>query len=143
MSDLGDAISLTQLAKRPGVSPDLVRVFLPSSLKSISESDLDSVLADSLYDGYLQSQKVTIDRLYQHDGLRIPDRLTYRELSGLSNEVVERLERAKPRTFGEARRISGSDACSTVNAVSAPVSSPTETCLIGFHVSQRLGEWDT
>ena len=106
-ADLGDAISLTQLAKRPGVSPDLVRVFLPSSLKSISDSDLDSVLADSLYDGYLQSQKATIDRLYQHDGLKIPDLLTYRELSGLSNEVVERLERAMPRTFGEARRISG------------------------------------
>jgi len=106
-ADLGDAISLTQLAKRPGVSPDLVRMFLPSSLKSISDSDLDSVLADSLYDGYLQSQKATIDRLYQHDGLKIPDLLTYRELSGLSNEVVERLERAKPRTFGEARRISG------------------------------------
>ena len=106
-ADLGDAISLTQLAKRPGVSPDLVRVFLPSSLKNISDCDLDSVLADSLYDGYLQSQKATIDRLYQHDGLRIPDRLIYRELSGLSNEVVERLERAMPRTFGEARRISG------------------------------------
>ncbi|HJX92773.1 MAG TPA: tRNA uridine-5-carboxymethylaminomethyl(34) synthesis enzyme MnmG [Pyrinomonadaceae bacterium] len=106
-ADLGDAISLTQLAKRPGVSPDLVRGFLPISMKNVSDSDLDSVLADSLYDGYLQSQKATIDRLYQHDGLRIPDRLTYRELSGLSNEVVERLERAKPRTFGEARRISG------------------------------------
>jgi tRNA uridine 5-carboxymethylaminomethyl modification enzyme len=106
-ADLGDAISLTQLAKRPGVSADLVRGFLPISMKNVSDSDLDSVLADSLYDGYLQSQKATIDRLYQHDGLKIPDRLTYGELSGLSNEVVERLERAKPRTFGEARRISG------------------------------------
>jgi len=106
-ADLGDAISLTQLAKRPGVSADLVRVFLPISMKNVSDSDLDSVLADSLYDGYLQSQKATIDRLFQHDGLKIPDRLTYRQLSGLSNEVVERLERAKPRTFGEARRISG------------------------------------
>jgi len=106
-ADLGDAISLTQLAKRPGVSADLVRVFLPISMKNVSDSDLDSVLSDSLYDGYLQSQKATIDRLFQHDGLKIPDRLTYRQLSGLSNEVVERLERAKPRTFGEARRISG------------------------------------
>jgi len=106
-ADLGDVISLNQLAKRPGVSPELVRVFLPVSLKNVSDSDLDTVLADSLYDGYLRSQKATIDRLYQHDGLKIPDRLTYRQLSGLSNEVVERLERAKPRTFGEARRISG------------------------------------
>jgi tRNA uridine 5-carboxymethylaminomethyl modification enzyme len=104
---LGDVISLNQLAKRPGVSPELVRVLLPGSLKNVSDSDMDTVLADSLYDGYLRSQKATSDRLYQHDGLKIPDRLTYRQLSGLSNEVVERLERAKPRTFGEARRISG------------------------------------
>jgi tRNA uridine 5-carboxymethylaminomethyl modification enzyme len=106
-ADLGDVISLTQLAKRPGVSPELVRSFLPTPIKNVSDSDLDNVLADSLYDGYLRSQKATIDRLYQHDGLKIPDRLTYRQLSGLSNEVVERLERARPRTFGEARRISG------------------------------------
>ena len=106
-ADLGDAISLGQLAKRPGVSPDLIRALLPPSLRDVSTSDLDSVLADSLYDGYLQSQKATIERLFQHDGLRIPERLTYRELSGLSNEVVERLEKAKPRTFGEARRVSG------------------------------------
>jgi len=105
--DLGDAITLTQLAKRPGVTQDLVRACLPVGLRNVSTSDLDSVLADSLYDGYLQSQKATIERLYQHDGLRIPDVLAYRGLSGLSNEVVERLEKAKPRTFGEARRISG------------------------------------
>lgn len=106
-ADLGDAISLTQLAKRPGVSTDLIRVFLPGPFKNVSESDLQSALADSLYDGYLQSQKSAIDRLYQHDALRIPDRQSYRGLSGLSNEVVERLERSKPRTFGEARRITG------------------------------------
>jgi tRNA uridine 5-carboxymethylaminomethyl modification enzyme len=106
-ADLGDAISLAQLAKRPGVLPDLIRALLPTSLRDVSTSDLDSVLADSLYDGYLQSQRATIERLFQHDGLRIPERLTYRGLSGLSHEVVERLEKAKPRTFGEARRVSG------------------------------------
>ena len=106
-ADLGDAISLAQLAKRPGVLPDLIRALLPTSLRDVSTSDLDSVLADSLYDGYLQSQRATIERLFQHDGLRIPESLTYRGLSGLSHEVVERLEKAKPRTFGEARRVSG------------------------------------
>jgi tRNA uridine 5-carboxymethylaminomethyl modification enzyme len=67
-ADLGDAISLGQLAKRPGVSPDLIRALLPPSLRDVSTSDLDSVLLDSLYDGYLQSQKATIERLFQHDG---------------------------------------------------------------------------
>ena len=107
-TDLGDVISLAQLAKRPGVTADIVRKLLPASLLSgVPQSDLDTALADSLYDGYLRSQKTTIERLYQHDALRIPNQLGFRALSGLSNEIVERLERVRPATFGEARRIPG------------------------------------
>jgi tRNA uridine 5-carboxymethylaminomethyl modification enzyme len=106
--DLGDSISLGQLAKRQGVTPELVRDLLPAELRlHLVGTELESVLADSLYDGYLQSQKQVIERLYHHDGLKIPAKLPFRGLSGLSNEVVERLERAKPQTFGEARRIPG------------------------------------
>ena len=80
---------------------------LPSELQPVSESDLNSVLADSLYDGYLQTQKTTIAKLYQHDTLRIPRDLSFKGISGLSHEVVERLDRARPETFGEARRLPG------------------------------------
>jgi tRNA uridine 5-carboxymethylaminomethyl modification enzyme len=65
------------------------------------------VLADSLYSGYLDSHKATIARLYQHYALRIPRQMTFKEISGLSNEVVERLDRAQPQTFGEARLLPG------------------------------------
>ena len=73
----------------------------------MAESDLNSVLADSLYEGYLDSHKATIARLYQHDALRIPREMAFRSISGLSNEIVERLDRAQPQTFGEARRLPG------------------------------------
>lgn len=106
-ADLGDVISLAQLAKRPRVSADLITSLLPVVLKPVSEADLNSVLADSLYDGYLQSQKATIAKLYQHDSLRIPRDVLFRGISGLSHEVVERLDRARPETFGEARRLPG------------------------------------
>ena len=107
-SDLGDAISLAQLSKRNGVTRDLIMRLLPSdSRQGLKESDLDTVLADTLYEGYLHSQRLTIDRLYQHDGLKISAQIAFRNLSGLSNEIVERLERVKPTTFGEARRIPG------------------------------------
>ena len=105
--DLGDVISLAQLAKRPKVTSDLIMSLLPGELKPIAESDLNSVLADSLYSGYLDSQKATIARLYQHDTLRIPRGTAFSAISGLSNEVVERLDRARPQTFGEARRLPG------------------------------------
>ena len=106
-SNLGDVISLAQLAKRPKVTADLIMSLLPPDAKPVAESDLNSVLADSLYSGYLESQKATIARLYQHDGLRIPRETTFSAISGLSNEVVERLHRARPQTFGEARRLPG------------------------------------
>jgi tRNA uridine 5-carboxymethylaminomethyl modification enzyme len=106
-TDLGDAISLAQLAKRPKVNSELIMSLLPFELKPVAETDLNSVLADSLYSGYLESQKATISRLYQHDALRIPREMTFAAISGLSNEVVERLDRARPETFGEARRLPG------------------------------------
>ena len=106
-SDLGDVISLTQLAKRPKVTSEVIMSLLPTELKPIAETDLNSVLADSLYAGYIETQKATITRLYQHDALRIPRETTFAKISGLSNEIVERLDRARPETFGEARRLPG------------------------------------
>lgn len=106
-SDLGDVISLAQLAKRPKVTSELIVSLLPNELKPVAEADLNSVLADSLYSGYLESQKATITRLYQHDALRIPRETAFATISGLSNEIVERLDRARPETFGEVRRLPG------------------------------------
>jgi tRNA uridine 5-carboxymethylaminomethyl modification enzyme len=106
-TDLGDVISLAQLAKRPKVYSDLIMSLLPTELKPVAEADLNSVLADSLYAGYLDSQKATIARLYQHDTLKIPRETAFSNISGLSNEIVERLDRARPETFGEARRLPG------------------------------------
>ena len=106
-SDLGDVISLAQLAKRPKVNSDLIMSLLPADLKPVAEADLNSVLADSLYAGYLDSQKATIARLYQHDTMKIPREMAFSTISGLSNEIVERLDRARPETFGEARRLPG------------------------------------
>jgi tRNA uridine 5-carboxymethylaminomethyl modification enzyme len=89
------------------VTGEVIMSLLPTELKPISESDLNSVLADSLYAGYLDTQKAAIAKLYQHDTLKIPRQTTFRGISGLSNEIVERLDRAQPLTFGEARRLPG------------------------------------
>ncbi len=106
--DLGDSITLAQLANRPNVHPELIRELLPTEIQTeTSMADLESVLADSLYSGYINVQRATLDRLHNHDGLRIPSNFSFREISGLSNEMVERLERVSPKTFGQARIIPG------------------------------------
>ena len=99
---------MAQLAKRPGVRSGIVKELLPAEVRpGVVDSELDAAMADLLYAGYLHAHKLTVERLHQHDSLKISGQLVFRGLSGLSNEVVERLERAKPRTFGEARRIPG------------------------------------
>jgi tRNA uridine 5-carboxymethylaminomethyl modification enzyme len=106
--DLGDTISLAQLAKRPGVTADVVSTLLPEHLQNgANDPDLRSALADLLYAGYLESHNLTVNHLYQHDSLRIPSDIAFGKISGLSNEIIERLDRAKPTTFGAARRLPG------------------------------------
>ena len=106
--DLGDSITLLQLANRPNARPELIRQLLPTEVQTeTSIAELESVLADSLYSGYINAQRATFDRLYNHDGLRIPSNFNFKEISGLSHEMIERLERVSPKTFGQARSIPG------------------------------------
>jgi tRNA uridine 5-carboxymethylaminomethyl modification enzyme len=107
-ADLGDCVSLADLARRPGITVDMVRRLLPAPVRSMTEmADLDFALADSLYAGYLKSQEAVVERLRHHDSTPIPEKLDFRLLNGLSHEMIERLDRARPMTFGEARRIPG------------------------------------
>ncbi|HEY6190019.1 MAG TPA: tRNA uridine-5-carboxymethylaminomethyl(34) synthesis enzyme MnmG [Pyrinomonadaceae bacterium] len=106
--DLGDSITLAQLAQRPNVSPSLIQQLLPADIRTDANlRDLESALADSLYKGYIEAQMATFDRLHQHDGLIIPKTFDFHSIGGLSHEMVERLERARPHTFGQVRRIPG------------------------------------
>jgi tRNA uridine 5-carboxymethylaminomethyl modification enzyme len=86
----------------------LLKQFLPNELvNGLKENDFETVLADSLYKGYIDNQRSATDRVNNYDSLKIPESLDFRDISGLSNEMVERLERAKPQNFGQVRRISG------------------------------------
>lgn len=106
--ELGDSLTVAQLALRPGVTPDAILDVLPTTTsKGITPEDLEAALADNLYAGYLGSQAVTTRRLNQHDTLRIPIGFAFDRVGSLSHEIVERLERARPENFGQARRLPG------------------------------------
>ena len=106
--DLGDAVTLSQLSQRQGVKPDLIHRLLPEYLRlHLKMSELETALADSLYSGYIKNQKNANERVNHNDNLKIPKSFQFSEISGLSNEMKERLERAQPQTFGQVRKISG------------------------------------
>lgn len=104
-ADLGDSITLSQLAMRQGVQPELVLRLMQDD--KIRLSDLETALADSLYSGYIEKQRLATERVNHHDSLRVPDNFEFRTIGGLSNEMIERLERARPQNFGQVRSIPG------------------------------------
>ena len=107
-SDLGDGFTLSQLAMRQGVDASLILRMLPESIREgVKLVDLESALADSLYSGYIEKQKLASERVNHHDGLKVPESFRFRVISGLSHEMIERLERARPRNFAQVRKING------------------------------------
>ncbi len=62
---------------------------------------------DAHYASYVDRQAREIETLRQDAALTIPADLDYRSIRGLSNEVVERLETARPTDLGQAGRLSG------------------------------------
>jgi len=106
--DLGDSISLATVAQYPTVNTSLIFDFLPSSIKSYATfSELETTLGDLLYHGYIRTQHQNNERIRNQSEVSIPATLNFKELSGLSHEMVERLERVRPQTFGQACRIPG------------------------------------
>src|SRR5262245_38216220 len=106
--ELGDAITLGQLALRPNITlEEITRLLDGDENDALQARDIETALADYLYAGYLDSQNQTSRRLRQHDTLAIPDNLSFKTVGSLSHEMVERLERVRPRNFGDARRVPG------------------------------------
>jgi len=68
---------------------------------------LNTALADLLYKGYIETQRISNERINHNSSLRIPAEFNYRKLSGISHEMVERLERVKPETFAQMKCIPG------------------------------------
>ena len=106
--DLGDAITLAQIAQRQGINSEVIFKLLPPVLsENVSLSELESSLADSLYQGYVETQRVSNERINHNDWLKIPSAINFANIDGLSNEMAERLERAKPQNFAQVRKIAG------------------------------------
>jgi tRNA uridine 5-carboxymethylaminomethyl modification enzyme len=105
---LQEAVNLGQLAKRPEVLPEHLIHFLPESLRQrLTQDEIMTVVTDFKYSGYLASHENMISRIAKAAEKPIPPTMIYSQLPGLSNEMVERLNRVRPQTVGQAMRIPG------------------------------------
>ena len=59
------------------------------------------------YEGYVHRQLEIVERFQKLEHVRLPDDIDYSIISGISREVCEKLSRIRPRSLGQASRISG------------------------------------
>lgn len=106
--NLPEAVNLGQLAKRPEVLPEHLIHLIPDELRTAEVQDhLTTVVTDFKYHGYLASQEIMASRLAKAADRVIPSSMVFSQLPGLSNEMIERLNRVRPQTIGQAMRIPG------------------------------------
>lgn len=105
---LSEPVNLGQLARRPEVTAASLEHLLPDEFRAEDRAgELLTVVTDLKYEGYLAAHETLATRLGKATNRRIPERIEYSQLPGLSVEMAERLNRIRPQTIGQAMRIPG------------------------------------
>nr|WP_086981844.1 tRNA uridine-5-carboxymethylaminomethyl(34) synthesis enzyme MnmG [Vibrio aphrogenes] len=95
------------LLRRPEMTYDKL-ISLQQFASNIDDPEAtEQVEIQVKYEGYIQRQKEEIEKSLRHENTKLPMDLDYTQVKGLSNEVVLKLNNAKPETIGIASRISG------------------------------------
>jgi tRNA uridine 5-carboxymethylaminomethyl modification enzyme len=102
----GKAVDLAAVLRQQGVDiADLARFHPP--LAELPADVLAEAETQVRYSGYLKRQEELVAAARELERLELPEDLDYREVSGLTREAVEKLCAVRPRTIGQAGRISG------------------------------------
>ena len=94
-----------ELLKYKNINID--KIFEVCDIKDISRRAKENLIFTSLYENYISRQYSNIEEMKKNQSVKIPENFNYKELRTLSNEEVEKLEKAKPETIHQASRISG------------------------------------
>ena len=103
---LRDVVSLARLLRRPEISIEQIRIIAPDM--PIYARDVDAQAEIQIkYEGYVNRQMEMVERFQKIENLKLPDTLDYADINGLSKEAREKLSSIRPRSLGQASRISG------------------------------------
>ena len=99
-------LTLQKIVARKSFTGEKLRKLDPF-FEALDEASLEQILTEAKYQHYIVEQKKQIDRMKDMMSVKIPEGFSFRGISGLSNEVVEKLERFAPPTLFAASEISG------------------------------------
>ena len=93
------------LLKRTDLGPDEVKKIL--NISEDKNKFFQRAANEIKYSGYIEKQKREVASSKKNEATEIPSELNYSNIKGLSNEVIERLNKHKPATLGQASRLEG------------------------------------
>lgn len=115
--------SLAQLLRRPEISIADIAVF-SEEIKQFEPDISLQAEVEIKYAGYIDRQLEMVNRFKRIENVHIPETIDYSEIRGLSREVCEKLTRIKPKSLGQASRISGI--------------TPAAISLLSFHLRKKM-----
>ncbi|MRT43222.1 tRNA uridine-5-carboxymethylaminomethyl(34) synthesis enzyme MnmG [Enterobacteriaceae bacterium RIT702] len=95
------------LLRRPEMTYPLLMSLASYGPALPDEQAAEQVEIQVKYEGYIARQQEEIDRQLRNENTLLPVELDYRQVNGLSNEVIAKLNDHKPTSIGQASRISG------------------------------------
>ena len=98
---------LDQLLRRPDVDYHSLMTIEKAGPAVADEKVAEQVEVQIKYSGYIERQQLEIARQQRNEDTLLPEKLDYASVSGLSNEVQQKLKEHCPVTLGQASRISG------------------------------------
>ncbi|KAF3977222.1 MAG: tRNA uridine-5-carboxymethylaminomethyl(34) synthesis enzyme MnmG [Methylococcales symbiont of Iophon sp. n. MRB-2018] len=103
--ELKKEANMMALLCRPEVDVDNLLKF--AAISDIDEQVAQQVAIQAKYAGYIDRQQIEINRIQRYNDFKLPMDEDYSKVSGLSNEISEKLKVQKPETLGQASRIPG------------------------------------
>jgi tRNA uridine 5-carboxymethylaminomethyl modification enzyme len=99
-----------QLLLRPNISLEAMMAGLPKikqALTGFTDEIIEQADIQIKYNVYIEKEKELVKRMNQLEDLLIPENFDYNKITSLSNEALQKFKKIKPRTLGQASRISG------------------------------------
>ncbi|PNM25719.1 tRNA uridine-5-carboxymethylaminomethyl(34) synthesis enzyme MnmG [Yersinia enterocolitica] len=96
-----------ELLRRPEIDYRLLTTLTSFGPALTDPQAADQVEIQVKYEGYIARQQEEIEKQLRNENTLLPADLDYRQVSGLSNEVIAKLNDHKPNSIGQASRISG------------------------------------
>ena len=109
-SQLNERTRAIKLLLRPGIGLKQMIEAIPALKEKIGEAnelELEQAEIQVKYDVYIEKEQELVHKMSALEGLLIPEKFNYEKLSAISNEARQKLGKIKPRTLGQASRISG------------------------------------